>query len=410
MKRAALVVTILFALLAFGVGLVGTTVALDVTRPVVSGSNGTISFVVNDGDTSTEIANKLEKAGLIRNALIFRLLARYRKLDGNLKQGTYSLSPSMNMDQIINALEGAPINQDITVLVPPGLRVTQYPKYFTTLPNFNADNFMKIAQTGILLDDAKTPLWTKYWFVVKPSSQVKYALEGYLFPDTYDFDKKADETKVIETMLDNLGAKLCPGPADNPYVYMGDKAQCKAHAATVGTAKTNIFTAMEKVYGTTDDAAALAKTLTIASLTVREIAKVSDAPGVSNVYYTRYLIMAGKLNATDYGDAYGMGSDPSAEYARDSAKPPTDGKWWKDLNGVAGSQVAVTDPYNGDVTSHGLPPGPIAAPLWDEIVAAANASITKKVYFVSDCNGNILYAATDQENNANNNKPCTPNK
>jgi len=84
MKRAALVVTILFALLAFGVGLVGTTVALDVTRPVVSGSNDTITFVVNDGDTSTEIANKLEKAGLIRNALIFRLLARYKHLDSSL--------------------------------------------------------------------------------------------------------------------------------------------------------------------------------------------------------------------------------------------------------------------------------------------------------------------------------------
>src|SRR6185437_5468090 len=263
MKRAALVVTILFALLAFGVGLVGTTVALDVTRPVVSGSNGTLNFVVNDGDTSTEIANKLEKAGLIRNALIFRLLARYKHLDSSLQHGTYSLSPNMNMDQIITALEGAPVDEHIVILVPPGSRVTQYPDYFTKLPNFNADNFMKIAQTGILLDDAKTPIWSKYWFVqpMAKGTKVKYALEGYLFPDTYYFNKDADETKVIETMLDNLGAKLCPGPDGQQGAYFADKAQCLAHAAPVGSSK--IFATAEKAYSTTDPVVALHYALTM---------------------------------------------------------------------------------------------------------------------------------------------------
>ncbi|HEX5155629.1 MAG TPA: endolytic transglycosylase MltG [Ktedonobacterales bacterium] len=406
MKRAALVVTILFALLAFGVGLVGTTVALDVTRPVVSGSNDTINFVVNDGDTSTEIASKLEKAGLIRNALIFRLLARYKRLDSNLQHGTYSLSPNMNMDQIITALEGAPVDEHIVILVPPGSRVTQYPDYFTKLPNFNADNFAQIAKTGILMDDAKTPLWTKYWFIqpMAKGTKVKYALEGYLFPDTYYFNKDADETKVIETMLENLGAKLCPGPENQPGAYFADKTQCLAHAAPVGNS--NIFATAEKAYSTTDPVVALHYALTMASLTVREIKDPKDAPGVTNVYYTRYMALLHKTANT--GDIASMGADPTAQYALESATPPTDGKWWKPLT-KAGSQVATNDPYNTNVTTNGsLMPGPIAAPLWAEIEAATNPSISKYFYFVQDCNGKTLYATTNDQNTANINKPCTP--
>ena len=407
MKRAAMVVTILFALLAFGIGLVGTTVALDVTRPVVSGSNGTLNFVVNDGDTSTEIANKLEKAGLIRNALIFRLLARYKHLDSNLKHGTYSLSPSMNMDQIISALEGAPMDEHIVILVPPGLRVTQYPDYFTKMPKFNADNFAQIAKTGILMDSAQTPLWSKYWFIqpMAKGTKVKYALEGYLFPDTYYFNKDADETKVIETMLENLGAKLCPGPDNNPGAYLADKTQCLAHAAPEGNS--NIFAAAEKAYSTKDPVAALHTALTMASLTVREIKDPKDAPGVTNVYYTRYMALLGKT--PNLGDIASMGADPTAQYALESATPPTDGKWWKPLT-KAGSQVATTDPYNTNVTTNGsLMPGPIAAPLWAEIEAATNPSISKYFYFVQDCNGKTLYATTNAQNTANINKPCTPN-
>ncbi|HEY7342020.1 MAG TPA: endolytic transglycosylase MltG [Ktedonobacterales bacterium] len=407
MKRAAMVVTILFALLAFGVGLVGTTVALDVTRPVVSGSNDTINFVVNDGDTSTEIADKLEKAGLIRNALIFRLLARYKHLDSNLKHGTYSLSPNMNMDQIITTLEGAPVDEHIVILVPPGSRVTQYPDYFTKLPKFNADNFAQIAKTGILMDSAQTPLWTKYWFIqpMAKGTKVKYALEGYLFPDTYYFTKDDDETSVIDTMLDNLGEKLCPGPDNDPKAYFADKDQCLAHAAPVGNS--NIFAAAEKAYATKDPVVALHTALTMASLTVREIKDPNDAPGVTNVYYTRYMALLGKT--PNLGLISSMGADPTAQYALESATPPTDGKWWKPLT-KAGSQVATTDPYNTNVTTNGsLMPGPIAAPLWAEIEAATNPSISKYFYFVQDCNGKTLYATTNDQNEANIHKPCTPN-
>lgn len=402
MKRAALVVTIVFALLAFGCGFAGTTVALDVSRPAVSGSSATVQFVVGDGDSSTEIANKLEKAGLIRNALIFRLFARYKHLDSGLRKGTYNLSPGMTMDQIIATLLSAPINEQIVALVPPGLRVTQYPNYFAKLPAFNADNFLKIAKTGKLLDSAQTPLSTKYWFIPKTSSQVKYLLEGYLFPDTYDFDKTADETVVIETILDNLTAHLCPGPDNNPAAYAADEVQCKAHAAKVGT--TNIFSAMEKAYSTKDDVAALKTALTLAAITERESNKTGDVVAITNVYYTRYMAVQGKVD--NLGQVAGLGSDPTVQYALESAHPPKDGKWWKPLTD-SGSNLATTDPYNTYIVP-GLPPGPIAGSTWEEIKAAAHPSISNYFYiYYSDCLKKWFYATTLAQHQANQATPCS---
>ena len=401
MKRAALVVTILFALVAFGIGFAGTTAALDITRPVASGSTATVRFVVNDGDSTTDVADNLQRAGLIHNALVVRLFARFKRLDSGLKHGVYNISPGMTMDQIIAALEGPPVDESIAILVPPGLRVTQYPDYLSKLHNFNGDNFLKIAQTGILLDSAKTPLSSKYWFVPKKGDQVKYALEGYLFPDTYSFNKDDDETTVIETMLNNLGEHLCPGPTKNlnsPNEYFTKKDQCLAHAATVDSKNTTIFSAMEKAYDTKDDVAALQLTLTFASLTVREIKDPKDAPGVTNVYYTRYMAL---LNKTDnIGGVYNLGSDPTTQYARDSETPPKEGgKWWAPLTADA-KTIATKDPYNTYVTDS-IPPGPIAAPLWADIQAAATPSISKYFYFIQDCHGTTLYATTLDQHNAN---------
>lgn len=405
MKRAALVVTTLFALLAFGVGFVGTTVTLDVTRPVVSNSSATVQFVVNEGDNSTDIANKLEKAGLIRNALIFRLLAKVKHLDGNLKHGTYDLSPGMTMDEIITALEGAPLDEHIVVQVVPFSRITQYPDNFSKLPGFNADNFLKIAKTGKLLDSAQTPIWTKYWFVQQPGKQVKYALEGYLFADTYYFTKGDDETSVIEAMLNNLGEHLCPGPDNNfnsPNEYFHNKDQCIAHGAPMGS--TNIFSAMEKAYSTKDPVAALHTVLTFASIIEHESNASADTAALTNVYYTRYMAVLGRTD--NIGQVANLGSDPTVQYALESAKPPKDGKWWKELTD-SGANLATTDPYNTYIVS-GLPPGPISGATWDEIKASANPRISQYFYiYYSKCLKKWFYATTLAQHEANQAKPCS---
>jgi UPF0755 protein len=394
MKRAGIVLTVLFSLLAFVVGFGGTTAALLITRPA-GDSHQAVRFVVNEGDTTTDVADNLAKAGLIRNALVFRYYARYKHLDQSIQQGVYDLNASMTMDQIIAKLQTALPDEQI-VAVPPGLRVEQYSAYFTDLPSFNADNFKKIVKTGALPDGTK--LSEKYWFVAPPQPRAVNALEGYLYPDTYYFDKTANEVDVVERLLTTLGQHICPGPQNDPSAYLQDVAQCKEHAAKVGNS--DIFAAMEKAYNTKDDTLAFYKALTIASIVMREVKKLDEIPGVTNLYYTRYKAIQ-DLSKPNAGAVVNMGADPTAQYALETQKPPADGKYWQQLKDAA-ANVATSSPYNTNVpTNHSLPPGPISSAFWDYVAAAATPSTSKYFYFVSDNCGNTVYAVTLTEQNQN---------
>ncbi len=406
MNRAGIVVTVIASILALGCGFGAATVAVNITQPSVSDAHVIVHFKVVSGDTTQSVANRLQQTGLIRNALLFRLYARYKKLDTGIEPGVYDLSPTMTMDTIITALQrGKP--DEIEVTIPDGWRVAQFPAKLTALSKFNSANFLKIATTGNLNDG--TPLSSKYWYVLPKGKNVPYALEGYLFPDTYDFDVNATEEDVVARMLDTLGEKLCPATSGLPTQYIHDPAQCKAHAATVTSSgkQVNIFTAMESTYFTNNDAQALYDTLTMASIVEREVAnQPDDIPGVTGVYYNRYLVSQGKL-ASDVGTL--MQADPTTQYARDTDSPPTaDGKWWQPL-ADKGDKIDPQSAYN-TYTQPGLPPGPISAPLWLTITSAAAPPPSPYFYFLNDKCGKTHYAKTNDEFNQISNTYLTQGK
>jgi peptidoglycan lytic transglycosylase G len=382
MKAFARFVTVVLALVALAVGFAGATVALDVTQPANAKESATVQFEVKDGDTANSVAQRLQDEGIIRNALVFRLWARYKKLDSGLEKGVYLLSPAMSTDKIIAQLQEAVPNQ-IAVTIPDGLRATQYPFFFQDLKNFDAKQFLTTAKTGVEPDGAK--LWEKYWFIPQPGANTKiaYVLEGYLYPAQYYFYPNDDAKAVVEKMLDQFGIELCPGPDNAPKQYIYDAAQCRQHAATIGGK--NIFDLMRKTYpDAKSDVAAIHDMLIMSSFAAREIKNRTDAAGVAAVYYNRYLSM---MNA---GAFVTMGSDPSVEYARDNDKPPTDGKWWTPLKD-SGNNISPNNAYN-TYTQKGLPPGPIANPYIDEMQAAIAPAKSPYFYFVSDKCGKILYA------------------
>ncbi len=388
MKGFARFVVVVLTLVALVVGFAGATVVLDVFQPANSHVTTVVNFEVKDGDTTASVAQRLQDDGLIRNALLFRAWARYKKLDRGIEQGVYELNPGMSMEKIIQTLQtGKP--DEFFVRIPEGLRATQYPALFQSLPNFDATAFLKTAQTGVEPDGTK--LWTKYWFVKQPGSNTAYALEGYLYPAGYYFFHDATTTQVVEKLLTQFAEELCPGPANQPDAYIGDAKQCRANALQVNGK--NIFDLMRAAYpDAKDDVTALNDALIIASLTAREIANVDDAPGVAAVYHNRYLHSIGKLSS-DTGLSFG--SDPSVEYARDTDKAPADGKWWADLNGD-GNKISPKSPYN-TYTQDGMPPGPIANPYLPEIQAGAAPQSSPNFYFVSNKCGKILYAKTSSE-------------
>ncbi len=404
MKRVGPAIVVIFALLALACGFGTSFAALSITQPSTN-STATVHFIVNPGDSTAAVAANLQQAGLIRNAQLFRVWARFRHKDSAIEYGVYNLQANMTMDQILATLQQGKPDERLAV-VPDGMRVTQYPKFLAkALPNFNSDKFLAMAKSGVEPDGTK--LWDKYWYVKQPKSGdgVAYVLEGYLFPDTYLFQADADETAVVERMLNRLGELLCPGPDDgHPDAYIHDKAQCTAHGAMIGDKQDlNIFKAMESTYFTSDPVQALHDTLNIAGLTIREIGSYNDAIGVATVYHNRYLGFLQKVPTDTYGY---MGSDPSAQYARDTDSPPkAGGKWWADFVNVAAKDVDPSSPYNTESGNHqGLPPSAIANAPWKVIVAAANPQDEKAFpyfYFVSDKCGKIIYGKDYNDFQAN---------
>lgn len=401
--------TLVLALVAFGCAFGGTDMVLTLTQPAIPGSTAMIPFEIKAGDSANDIGDRLESDGLIRNATLFKLVARMQSLDSNLRTGTYDLSPGMSMDGIMQVLiKGAP-DPGVQITFAPGLRVTQY--IYTRdqdgnlvglnmkLPNFKADEFMQIVTTGKYPDGSTVA--QKFWFVPPPQPNVKFALEGYLFPDTYQLGVSSDASAVVDRLLEGFGEAICPdpgGPPDNTS-YFNSKDTCMKHQAMVdANGKVGLFDAVTQLYGTTDPVLALYRAVTMGSLTIREIDSHDDAPGVAGVYYNRYLESIGKLHSPPYDWVPSFGSDPSAEYARDTDKPPSDpAKWWAPLTD-SGMNTDPDNLYNTDnVYHHGLPPGPIAAPTWAEIAAAANPTISPVyLYFIGDsCSpAKIHYATT----------------
>jgi UPF0755 protein len=398
MKRAGMIATLVIGLLALVCGFGVTTAALLYTQPAVS-AHVAVQFTVNQGDTVDQVANRLQAAGLIRSALAFRVLAKVHR--AILQAGTYTLSPDMTMDAILATLEqGAPVQQ-VSILVPPGKRITEYPAVFKQLANFNANDFLQIAKTGNFLNG--TSVNSDFWFVPpKKYPNAAYALEGYLFPDTYEFNTTDDATAVVKRLLDGFGEHICPGPdAAHADAYLSSETQCKAHAAPINGK--NIFTLLEQNYDPKDDRLSLYQAVTLASIVMREVSKsVPDIQKVTDVYYNRYRISLGTFPNPPSDAPSNLDADPTVQYARDTVTPPKGTQpWWQQLSG---DKHTPNTPYNTyDVV--GLPPGPISAPFWTHLADAISPDPpgpNSNFWFFASCvNGKNMefYARTQAQFN-----------
>lgn len=134
-------------------------------------------FVVGKGEGVREIANNLKREGLIRDAVVFFLLARQQGLDKQIQAGDFRLNPSMNANQVANNLTHGTL--DIWVTIPEGLRAEEI--------------------ADILKD--KMPSYKEDW------RQMLDQNEGYLFPDTYLIPRDADINLVLSLLKNNFQQK-----------------------------------------------------------------------------------------------------------------------------------------------------------------------------------------------------------
>lgn len=135
-------------------------------------------FVVPKGATVRAIGNDLKEEGLIRDPVIFFLYIKKNNLDTSIQAGSYKLSPSMTLEQIINTMQTGSI--DVWITIPEGYRSEEVAE--------------TLAQTIDTYDDSWIPALKEH--------------EGFLFPDTYLVPRDADVDAVINIMRNNFNTKL----------------------------------------------------------------------------------------------------------------------------------------------------------------------------------------------------------
>jgi UPF0755 protein len=312
-------------------------------RTPYSSSNEVVEVVVNPGDSTSTIATNLRDAKLIRQPLFFSMLVRANGFDGKLQAGTFQLRPNMTMSQIISALQITAKIEETQITIQEGLRLEEIAEIIgnADLPNITEEDFLEVARNG----DA-----FRSNFMLLSSLPEGASLEGYLFPDTYQLDKRITSEELV-TMLLNRFAEQYASFETRILVANPDGSPMDVH-----------------------------KIVTMASLVQREAALFDEMPQIAAVFWNR-------LDPERMGEFGGgkLGSDPTVQYVLGNSE-----EWWPKLDNFTIDQINSagegTDQYSYNTRANGgLPPGPISNPGLAALEAAARPDGNDYGYFVAAC-------------------------
>jgi len=156
-----------------------------INKPVNSKDETVKVFVIPQGQTADTIGKRLLQENLIKNKLVFKFLINSQNLDNQIKAGDFKLSPSMDLDTIINTLVYGII--DFWITFPEGWRTEQYAELLAEKSDINSQDFILAA---------------------KP-------YEGSLFPDTYLIPQNASAEGTVKILTDNFQKKFTSIKQDN---------------------------------------------------------------------------------------------------------------------------------------------------------------------------------------------------
>lgn len=139
-------------------------------------SGAKVAFVVNSGETVSDVAANLEEKGIIRSAFFFKLSAKNANLNG-VNAGDFVISPAMTNGEIIEIFKGGSADTKVTLIE--GWRVEEMAKKLNQELGIKNEEFIEKAKQ----------------------------YEGYLFPDTYFFHPDATTDTIIQTLRSNFSRK-----------------------------------------------------------------------------------------------------------------------------------------------------------------------------------------------------------
>ncbi|MFQ6058369.1 MAG: endolytic transglycosylase MltG [Anaerolineae bacterium] len=300
-----------------------------------------VTFTVRPGETAADIALRLQRQGLIRDAELFRLVIRARGMDTRLEAGDYQLRANMTMDEIITALQrGLP--PTTTVTVPEGWRAEEIAALLSGEGLVDGAEFMRLVQNGGFDYD---------FLRDRPPDHL--SLEGYLFPDTYQIPANFSTAQVVDLMLRTFDQRFTP--------------EMRQQAAERGLT--------------------IHEVVTLASIVEREAVVASERPTIASVFLNR-LAAGMKLDA-----------DPTVQYALGYQEGES--TWWK--RPLLLEDLEIESPYN-TYKNAGLPPGPICSPGLASLQAVLTPAETDYYYFVAVGDGSHAFARTLEEHLENQSK------
>lgn len=340
-RKIVAISAIILILIVAGIGGGGYFYINNALKPVDETSNEEVEVEIPIGSTSTTIGQILEENGIIRDARLFKYYVKFKNEQGFMA-GNYQLQPSMTIQEVINSLKTGSVMEEVVmkITIPEGKQLTQIAEivaektdrdYDEVLNKFNDKDFVKT-------------LIERYPSVLSEEileGDVRYPLEGYLFPATYPFyTEKPSLEEIVTSMLDKTRKVVAE------YMPLAEERGMTVH-----------------------------ELLTMASLIEEEATEKVDRSKISSVFYNRMEI------------DMPLQTDPTVLYAQGEHK---DRVYYKDLE--------FESPYN-TYLNKGLPPGPIANAGAMSIEAALNPEETDLFYFIATPEGNVLFSKTLEEHN-----------
>jgi len=141
------------------------------------------------GDTLSDVATKLEEAGVIKSAFVFELQARYQGYGTGIKTGRYTFEPGQGSEEILQELTAGVAVPTVTVTIPEGLTIGETAATVAADSNVPASEFEQAARR------------TGYGYAFLDDPDVK-STEGYLFPAKYEFEKGVTAAQIVDRLLE----------------------------------------------------------------------------------------------------------------------------------------------------------------------------------------------------------------
>lgn len=284
-----------------------------------------VAISIPPGSGLSAIAHRLHQQGLVRSSFRFKLMVRMAKKEGALKAGEYRLSAAMTPSEILEILYQGQVRR-YRLTIPEGLNVDEIARRIENAGLAGANDILCLAEDSDFCRQLHIPA---------------DHLEGYLFPDTYFFEKPVSPATILTTMVRRF------------YQVFSPEWQKAAQ----------------------EQGMSLHEVVTLASIVEKETGQARERPLIASVFHNR-LTRNMRLQ-----------SDPTVIYGI------------KNFDGnITRQHLREHTPYN-TYRIKGLPPGPIASPGKAAIEAVLFPADTDHLYFVSKNDGSHHFSKTLAQHN-----------